>query len=790
MENVVSVKRSHFLITLFFVLAIGTAVAFYWVRQDISWSSQFTTLIGAAAVGGGILTQIAYFSRLKYPIAVILFFLIVLTVLGFAPAAIGVIIFWLVCWSMGSAVTSLFRRLGGSADPADNIYHILIGYVITGLILTGLAYTQWNTLPSYLAIFLVPCAYGIKCYSDSGQSFSFRHDTKPRAETFHLLSVFILSTILSLLFLVSVLPDMGDDALFLYRGIMLEVLETGAFDYAPEKSSVRLLSLAGIWPQLFAVNISGMFESAKLANFSTLLMSVFVMMAVVNNLANAAFYKLALAVLLSIPVMSHITISGFYDNATVFLMVGFVFCVERMVKNGHSHSDIILLGLLCGLLVLTKYTTLFIAPVIALYFVARCYGIMSTSRIIKSGLIIGICVFLIWSSFLSFVYLQSGNPVFPYYNDKFLSEYYAPKSFSTFHTGYFSWRLLWDLMFETNTYAQAGSRTGQIGILSLIFLIPTIFVFTFGRGIEKAKRNQLILGLTCFLLALVMMSAFQNNPRYLVLLLPLLIIPLATMFELIGKALAGLLAGLMVIANLYLLPNFGWNNVEMKGVFLANHEKIIRKYKPARTVTLQLSDMYGKTGNAFYSGNLDTGFAGRSYNNSWYDYLTSVQFRHMKTKPSEKIKELLSERNLDVVVLDDKSHANFGDRILPFSRKLEKRLGIYVYYLNPNISYSKHEKIDSGSFSGVRKIYRGVNVTDISINLSFRCSGVNELRFIEADQDGQWYNSERYPTRCDGSEEFVDMTFRALDPTLIFAVQTVGSKDMELELLKGDVYTR
>lgn len=802
--NLSSIKYS-FYVSIVCLTIIACAMVFSF-SNTFTWNNEYKNLLKFSCILTGLFVAFSGLSKMKFRTGIVIFACLVFMLMGFTASLVGVALFWFACWGVGFSLDYAFRNyISESGCKEDISLHLITGYIALTLILTVLAYTPYNTPLIFGLLFFVPVFFALKKTIQNKSDHEKLALGRPDFEYSSLLFSLPLNFALCLLLSLTLLPDLGSDAINSYRSIINELTEKGSFNYDPEISSIRLLSLSGIWPHSFAAIMSGEYESAKLLNYSILLATVFIAFDINKASHYSTPTKLALAILLTAPIINHITNSAFYDNTMIFLVVGLIFLTEKLKhamsvdKTSFSFGvtyHAILLGLLSTLLIITKYTTVFVVPALAAYILFRLYNKEKIMTLINISIIIAIVVSVLWGAFLFFVYHKTGNPIFPYYNDIFLSQYYGTEVKKSPHPGYLSIRMLWDITFETSSYS-TGSRNGVFGVIAVVWLATTAFFLAFRKSINSRQFNIVCLSLVCFLLGVIFMSAFQNNVRYLVLLFPFLLTPLVIKFETVGRINALIITASVVAIHLFLFPHFSWNIINAKGVFKNNHAEIVSAYRADITVSDKLSEMYGASGRVMFFNN-NAGFVGRAFINSWYDDRTAKAFYALDYTNESDVLNFLKSNQIDAVVVSKdemraflKGRENQFLKIVEQHTKLKDNIGgVTIFHLENDIALNQEKPLNFEVKTENFVVFSLQNVSDIEASLEFTCSEPATFRFVAIKPSGKWYYTKSYVPKCNGEIEKMNFSYRDLDIKYRKMLMVLPRKDSEFQLVSGSLHSR
>ena len=191
-------------------------------------------------------------------------------------------------------------------------------------------------------------------------------------------------------------------------------------------------------------------------------------------------------------------------------MVGGLYCLFRLGDAGDRVTHCLIgSGLLLGFACAAKAVTLAMAPVLLIAFLAQARRWISRDAIVP--LLIGGGGFSLLGS-VPYVraWLISGNPVFPFYNGIFKSEYFPPENFSQPHfMRGFSWDTIYQITFDSGKYLEASA--GASGFQWLLLLCG---------GIAALLLTHRWRGAWIALIGILMVAAVFQHQSYLQYIFP------------------------------------------------------------------------------------------------------------------------------------------------------------------------------------------------------------------------------------------------------------------------------
>lgn len=571
-------------------------------------------------------------------------------------------------------------------------------------------------------------------------------------------------------------PDNGSDTIAAYRGMLIEVTRLGGNIYNPQETSIGLLSLPPLWNQAVSVVLSaGDLHAAKIWSSSVAIASVFVMSKLPvqaktetekleRDKSDIALDHIGFVLALFIcatPVVSRLILSPFIDIAALFMSAGALYMFKVFIVNGQilTKRRAVCLGSVIALWFLTKYTLAY--AILPLTFGAfLVYALRKPFRETVSLVFAGLVAAGIVGAFFLFVYLQTGNPTFPYFNSIFKSPFFKFEEMENPHLGFIDWRLFWVMTLDAPKYSVVGAVMGSLGIgfwfafMSILRTVPTVF-----------SNARLVLWpiftAVVFVTASILMSAIENGDRYIIPILVMAIPMLAWAIK-SQKIVSPLVLSLgLLLAQFSYVEQWGYGagGLDIKQISKPSHSKNVDITRPRQYVSDRLSSDFENMGNILAFGD-DGGTQGNVYLIGWYDMPAREEIYHdLKSEAfAEKFKAYIDRKNIDAVRyspsafthLETLDQALFFKTLNELSESWDVISDTYVWYIKPETRFDKVVPMTISTDPDYGYISASIGEAGIvQAELSVSCIGPGiVLNFIS---DEGWKNVQTEKFICDGT---------------------------------------
>jgi len=314
---------------------------------------------------------------------------------------------------------------------------------------------------------------------------------------FNWLDVFL--TGLALVYFVSaLLPELGHDALAMHMFVSGHMAHQHQWGFDAGTYVWAVMPMLGDW--IYSVGyVLGGETASRLINISF----VFFLTGLIRELVfwgggDKETSRWTNLLFLSTPLTFAIGSSLFVESVwSSFAIGGALIVLQICAGTDRWKTDIALAGLLLGFAISAKAISLMFLPALFLVLLWR-WRFWFNSTCIKatiSGLGLFLCFGLV--PYLT-AFWKTGNPVFPFFNQIFASEYYPAVNFdsSTIFGKGVSWDFLYRVMFHTGEFLE--SHVGGSGFQWLLLFLPAVGVLF----LTKNKRVLLLLtvaGISLFL---------------------------------------------------------------------------------------------------------------------------------------------------------------------------------------------------------------------------------------------------------------------------------------------------
>jgi len=333
---------------------------------------------------------------------------------------------------------------------------------------------------------------------------------------------------------------------------------------------------------------------------------------------------------------------------TLFLLAAFLHLEREDGTSGWRSGFVD--GTLIAAALATKVLALIMGPVLLAYVLlvpGRRHG---TAWLLRFLAMAGLVVLVAGGFQYIYAYVETGNPVFFFYNHLFHSPYFPPTDFTDSHwTGHYDWDLPFDLTFSTQDFAETGP--GSAG-LQWYMLVPAALLCLWSRQGAQA-RWYAVAGL--WFAALTLSS--EQYFRYVLPALPFLALLSAELGAPSRRVLRGIYRGCMLTAILLDL-------VAMQGAL--QHVKDLPLYEvlhPAERAAASLrrvpeiaanrliDSLETRPVNVLYvAHSWGAELRGTAYYQSWYNPELEKTFRYLR-RPAG-LQPLLDRYHIDYVVVN------------------------------------------------------------------------------------------------------------------------------------------
>lgn len=481
------------------ILLVGGVILTAWGLSQLSWPQalpwtkwafvQYISFIGAGAV---LVVSGSLWSK-RHPYFVCVVIAISLAVLsGMLWPLIVVFWFGLASAVLGRAVNV---ALGLTVKSDSWLMHLLVGAGMYGTAVGLLAHFPVNYPGVYGLALALPVMLG---WRNTGQGFQiildiFAENNLKRSKI-DWLSI-STATVALVYIVVALMPEVGFDALWMHMFVPAHMSIRHQWGFDASTYVWAVIPMLGDW--MFSIGyMLGGETASRMINVGF----IFLLAWLVRDLALWAGGSIlgarwAVLIFLSSPLTFTAGSTLFIESVwAVFLVSGLLAVLRACSQEGSPKNDLIIAALLLGLAATAKAITLTILPIPLLVLVMRYKAWFGAIGWLRLFMYVGLFIAVGSIPYVTAWWL-TGNPVFPFFNGIFKSQYFPEVNFdssSIFGKGV-TWDILYRITFESGKYLEAVS--GASGFQWLLLFIPAAVLLLAGkhaRGIILLIAGSLI----------------------------------------------------------------------------------------------------------------------------------------------------------------------------------------------------------------------------------------------------------------------------------------------------------
>ena len=428
----------------------------------------------------------------------------------------------------------------------------------------------------------IPMAVARSYLLSSLQSF-WNHIRRPTDSRLGLEDCLLGSLILIYLAL-ALLPELAHDALAMHLFAPAYVAANKAWNFDPDLYVWTYMPLLANWAYTIAYVIAGE-TAARLINFAFLMITTAIVRQFVIYFGGSRRgANWAILVLLSTP-LALLLGSSLFSEAfwSAYLLTGLLWITKAVRECDGDLKGLLHGGTAVGFAAAAKAVVLPHLPLLALPVISRLA--VTRSRKFWLWSVVGALAFLAiaaWPYLLA--YVETGNPVFPFFNSFFQSPLFPEQNFNNVNfNAELTWTLPYQLVFSTGQFIEG--RVGGAGFQWLTLAAPAVAVLL----LYPVRQIGVVIAFT--ILSLVLIFQFQTYLRYIFpafmlmsVLIGVAISRCAERFRILHLSILAV-AWLTVTLNLLFLGAASWRYSEVPVLDLFRHhgtEALIQRKAPIR----------------------------------------------------------------------------------------------------------------------------------------------------------------------------------------------------------------
>ena len=613
------------LVFLVFLGALGLEV--YGFRAGHLFSQHIWEPVGLYRLArfGGIFLAVAAPLLLMVPwtFAALVFGLTILgTAIAVGPQAVLATAFFLI------ASCALGSKLLGRSEEDSLETHLcatLLGMGVCIFLMTFLARLPVN-YPAFWAVLLaVPVAWDLRGVWRRLAYWGRRIGSAELRPAGERAAFALLVFVLLMHWLVVLKPEASADGLAMHLAIPANIAANHAMTFEPSRFLWSVMPMGADWSYSIVYLLGGEY-AARLLNFALLLVVEALLYCAVRRWVAPSTAFLILALFAATPMVQLVTGELFVENLVAAMVLGMMTAIWHFGENGEKRF-LYLAAVLAGTAIATKVGGLaFLAVVIP-------FAVLEARRHRKSAAVCAVAVLLVVLTALptyAIAWHKTGNPVFPFMNQKFpspLLDRAADISFDQYRKP-LSWRLPFDLTFHTNQSWEG--QDGSFGFQYLL-LVPLAVV-----ALVVVRRRPAVSSAVVALGAAIIVMRSEPNARYIYAALPLLSVPFAALLGWLDGRQRWLARVLVCYAiactalNAYFIPSSSYYHKDFSmrsPLSRAGREQYMAYTAPVRLVIGYFNRAHPRAAVLLTSGSDIAGLTGEVYENHWHQFATLDQIR-------------------------------------------------------------------------------------------------------------------------------------------------------------------
>lgn len=453
-------------------------------------------------------------------------------------------------------------------------------------------------------------------------------------------------------FAVSLMPEVGHDALAMHLFIPGHMADRQMWDFNATNYVYAVAPMLGDW--LYSIGyVLGGETAARLINVSfvfalCVLIRDFVMWCGGDRLGS----RWAILLFLTTPVTFLVTSSLFIETVWAAFALAGVFATFRFLQSqGDAKTELPVAGLLLGAALTSKAITLTILPAIVILLAIRYrHWLRGSAVALTKGFLLFLLVGL--PPYVTAFWL-TGNPLLPFYNNIFKSDFYPPAIFEP--PPMFTKGVAADILYRAtfNSVQYIEGHAGAPGFHWILLLVPALFILAFNR---RWRALSLF-----FVAGVAVLIAFNSSayfryvfPSFAMLSTFLGVALSSTHLEKgwIGKTMHGFAFSAAILNIIFLLSATNYGAFEPLAILTsAGRTEYLRKVIPLRNAVETVNSLnLDKTPVAVFAPPMVGGLKADALFPNWYNYkFQAVMF---EVKSGAELAAHLKSAGVNFVIFD------------------------------------------------------------------------------------------------------------------------------------------
>ena len=420
-------------------------------------------------------------------------------------------------------------------------------------------------------------------------------------------------------------PEASADGLSMHLAIPANIAAHHVMTFDPGRILWAVMPMGADFTYSMVYLLGGEM-AARLLNFAILLVLLGLLHAAVRRWVSPGVAWLLVALFATTPMVQLVTGSLFVENLLTAFLLGMMTALWRFGESGERRF-LYLAAALGGTAMATKFGAIaFLLPALV------CAAVEVWRHRKQSGARWGLALGLLLLAAAppyGIAWFKTGNPLFPFRNDKFHSRQLDPKADIRDHRFRkpLTWSTPYDLTFRTNRHYEG--QDGSFGFQYLV-LAPLALL-----ALLVAPRRQAVGAAVVAITAILLILNSEPNARYLYPALPLLFVPLAALLgwaaahqRVLARALLAFAIACAAI-NVYFLPASSYYHKDLYGPFTPGQREVyMGETAPIRNVIAWFNRAHPQAAVLLTQDSYIAGLGGDVYENHWHQYNTMDQILH------------------------------------------------------------------------------------------------------------------------------------------------------------------
>ncbi len=433
-------------------------------------------------------------------------------------------------------------------------------------------------------------------------------------------------------------PEASADGLSMHLAVPANIAANHVMTFDPGRILWAVMPMGADFTYTI-VYLMGGEMAARLLNFTVLLVLLGLLHATVRRFVPAGTAVFLIALFATTPMVQLVTGSLFVENLLAAFLLATLTAVWLYGETGAA-TLLFVAAATGGAAVATKFGAIaFLAPALLCAAVEIWRKVGRPPRSAagpprqRSHALPALALLLFAAAPPYFIaWKQTGNPLFPFRNEKYHSPQLSPKA--EIRDDRFrkplTWSTPYDLTFRSNRLYEG--QDGSFGF-QYLWIAPLGLL-----ALLVAPRRQAVGAAAVSVTGILLILSSEPNARYLYPALPLLTVPFAALCGWAfahHRRLARALLAIAVVAaalNVYFLPASSYYHKDLYGPFTgAQREDYLAITAPIRKVITWFNRAHPQAAVLLTQDSYIAGLGGDVYENHWHQYNTFEQLRGAKT---------------------------------------------------------------------------------------------------------------------------------------------------------------